>query len=57
MEKIKEARMKYALSELYKKACREQIKIDPRIVSPDMKNIQELREWYFKEANHEQAKR
>lgn len=48
LEEIQEERMKEAFSMLYLKACIEQVSKDARICSPRMKEIQELKLWYFK---------
>jgi len=34
---------------MYKKACEEQYKKDDRIISPRMREIWKLRDWYFEE--------
>jgi hypothetical protein len=51
MSNYKEKVMQFAFKELYMEACIEQILInscssDPRIVSPRMKEIRQLRDWY-----------
>ena len=47
MNKIEEKYMRYAFSKLYIKACKEQMTKDDRIVSPRMRDIDELKKWYF----------
>lgn len=46
MNILKQRYIEFGLSELYKLACIEQAKSDDRLYSPEMKKIEELREWF-----------
>ena len=48
MSKLQDRYVEYGLHQLYVKAVVEQAQKDHRIVSPEMKIIQELRDWYFR---------
>ena len=50
MTKLQDKYVEVGLRLLYIKACKEQVTKDARVVSPRMKEIQDLKDWYFKGA-------